>query len=142
MLVLIFSDIFHPKRSFASMNDLMVGEAGDPFIVLESPPFEMVSSCVLEIAIGDAGGIIRLENCSSVMRHEKRIFSEHAFGIIAVLHASHHDGDQIQMVLARGILQFTHLFAWNIWRKNYAVVTRRGCAGKLRDHSIDLVGIA
>ena len=71
MAVLVLANTLHAQGGLAAVNDVVIGEGGDPFVVLKTPPTEVVAGHVLNVGVDELGWVILLERGEAAFAHER-----------------------------------------------------------------------
>ncbi len=66
------------------MLDVGVDESRDTLVVLEPPTNEVIAGELLEVAVRDASGIVRLMDRHAIAGDEQSILNRQAFHVVAV----------------------------------------------------------
>jgi hypothetical protein len=93
------------SSGLAAVDDVVIGESRHALVVLHRPAVEVVAGHVLEVAVHHPGRVVGLKGCSPAVGDEQRVLGEHALGEVGVAASAHDDGDEIELVLLRGLSQ-------------------------------------
>src|ERR1051325_8425132 len=119
----------------------MVGKSCDFLVVLKTPAIEMIAGDIFKISVKGSRRIVRQMRSAVAMDDKESIFDEDTFKVISISRTTHHDRNEVEMILFRGIGERGGFFRGNIVGKRDAVVSGGCSAREAGDHAIDFFGV-